>query len=127
MPEDAVSLKAWADAGPAFQKQAAVAIPDFEKAVSLSDFPLTEAMLGLGHAVAGRRADAMRVLGKLREWSKHRYVPAWAFLCIYRTLGDAEETFRWLDIAYRAALSCPVCASAHPRTNVLSAAQVGNP
>jgi tetratricopeptide (TPR) repeat protein len=101
IPEDADSLKAWAAAAPAFQKQAAAAVPDFEKAVSLSDFPLTETFLGIGYATAGRRADAIRVLEKLREWSKHRYVPAWAFLYIYRALGDADETFRWLDIAYR--------------------------
>jgi adenylate cyclase len=86
---------------PAFQKQAATAIPDLEKAVSLADFPQTEAVLGAGYAAAGRRADAMRVIEKLREWSKHRYVPAWAFMVIYRSLGDREETFRWLDISYR--------------------------
>jgi TolB-like protein/Tfp pilus assembly protein PilF len=101
MPEDAVSLKARADGNPASRKEASAAIPDFEKAVALSDFPWTEAMLGLGYAAAGRRAEAMGVLAKLQEWSKHRYVPAWAFLLIYRTLGDADETFRWLDIAYR--------------------------
>jgi adenylate cyclase len=86
---------------PAFQKQAALAIPDFEKAVSLADFPQTEALLGTGYAYAGRRTDASRVIEKLREWSKHRYVPAWTFMVIYRALGDREETFRWLDVAYR--------------------------
>jgi adenylate cyclase len=101
IPADADSLKEWATALPAFQQQAAAAIPDFQKAVSLADFPGTETTLGVGYATAGRRADAMRVLEKLREWSKHRYVTPWAFMSVYRSLGDGEETFRWLDIAYR--------------------------
>ncbi len=86
---------------PAFQKQMAAAIPDYEKAVTLADSPFTEAYLGEGYGWAGRPADAMRVIEKLREWSKHRYVPSWAFMRIYCGLGDREETFRWLEVAYR--------------------------
>jgi adenylate cyclase len=97
---DPESLKAAIAALPAFQKQAAAAIPDLEKAVSIADFPQTEGLLGMGYAYAGRRADAMRIVEKLHEWSKHRYVPAWTFMVIYRALGDGDETFRWLETAY---------------------------
>jgi hypothetical protein len=43
----------------------------------------------------------MRVMEKLRELSEHRNVPASAFLSIYGALGDSDETFRWLEVAYR--------------------------
>jgi TolB-like protein/Tfp pilus assembly protein PilF len=62
------------------------------------------ALLGLyGHAlaIAGDKAGAQQVLAKLEQSSKTRYVPALYFAAVYTGLGDKEQTFQWLEKAFR--------------------------
>ncbi len=77
------------------------AIAAFQKAINLAPGS-TEPLAGLGHAyaVAGRRADARKVLEQLQEFSKQRYVSAFDIAVIYAGLGDKEQAFAWLDKAY---------------------------
>jgi hypothetical protein len=51
------------------------------------------------YAGAGRRTEALRVLGELHRRRQKGYVPAAAFLNAYLGLGDKDEAFRWLERA----------------------------
>jgi len=62
------------------------------------------ALLGLyGHAlaIAGDKSGAQQVLAKLEEASKTRYVPALYFAAVYTGLGDKDQTFQWLEKAFK--------------------------
>jgi DNA-binding winged helix-turn-helix (wHTH) protein/TolB-like protein/Tfp pilus assembly protein PilF len=62
--------------------------------------PVTEALLARAFAAAGRRAEAKRVLGRLKELSNQRYVSSADTAAIYAGLGDKDEAFRWLEKAH---------------------------
>jgi serine/threonine-protein kinase len=53
------------------------------------------------YALAGRQADARRILGELQERSRRDGVGSYEVAFIYAALGDKDEAFRWLDTAYR--------------------------
>ena len=56
--------------------------------------------LGYAYAMSGRRADALRLLAELDEYSKRGHISASAWALIYMGLGDKEQAFAWLDKAY---------------------------
>jgi tetratricopeptide (TPR) repeat protein len=62
----------------------------------------TELWAGLGHAyaVSGNKAEAYKVLGKLKEISTQRYVAPYNVAVIYSGLGDKDAAFEWLNRAY---------------------------
>jgi TolB-like protein/DNA-binding winged helix-turn-helix (wHTH) protein/Flp pilus assembly protein TadD len=74
---------------------------DLEKGVAIA--PASEvALTGLGYsyAVMGRRTEAHRVLDKLNELSKRKYVsPIWR-VKIYAGLVEKDKAFEWLEKAY---------------------------
>jgi TolB-like protein/DNA-binding winged helix-turn-helix (wHTH) protein/Tfp pilus assembly protein PilF len=74
---------------------------DLEKGVAIA--PASEVALtglGYGYAVAGRRAEAHRILDKLNELSKQKYVsPIWR-VKIYAALVEKDKAFEWLEKAY---------------------------
>jgi TolB-like protein/DNA-binding winged helix-turn-helix (wHTH) protein/Tfp pilus assembly protein PilF len=74
---------------------------DLEKGLAIA--PASELALtgvGYGYAVTGRRAEAHRVLDKLNELSKHKYVsPIWR-VKIYAGLEEKDKAFEWLEKAY---------------------------
>jgi eukaryotic-like serine/threonine-protein kinase len=76
-------------------------IAEFEKALMISPGD-TFALSGLGYAyaVAGRRAEAQKVLDQLNELSKQKYVPGAQIARIYAGLGDKEKAFEWLEKGY---------------------------
>ena len=57
-------------------------------------------MLGYAYAVAGKKADAQKVLDRLSEMSKQRYVAAESRAVIYAALGEKDQAFDWLQKAY---------------------------
>jgi TolB-like protein len=57
--------------------------------------------LGYCYAVSGRREDAAGVLDQFREASKQRFVSSYWPAVINGALGNRDEAFRFLDIAYR--------------------------
>jgi tetratricopeptide (TPR) repeat protein len=76
------------------------AIPPLEKVVSGSDRTIDAfGVLVMAYAQAGRRADALRLLGQLKKRQQTGYVPSGVFVNAYLGLGDKEQTFVWL---YRA-------------------------
>ena len=78
------------------------AIPELEKAVSVTDSsPGVISALIWAYAHAGRRADALRLLGELKKRQQTGYVPAGAFVHAYLGLGDNDEAFTWFEQAYK--------------------------
>ena len=55
------------------------------------------AQLGYAYAVAGKTAEARRVLDELKELSKEGYVSPFRFAMIYLGLGEKEQAFEWLN------------------------------
>ena len=86
----------------AANKQFAEAIAAAEKAVELSErTPGALGMLGLAYGLAGRKADALKILNELLELNKTRYVTPAALVNVYVGLGDKEQAFAWLEKAYQ--------------------------
>jgi|GEM_PF-5402930 len=50
-------------------------------------------------ALAGRRKEALDMLGQLLEAKKHEYVSMFAISQIYAALGDKDQAFAWLNKA----------------------------
>jgi tetratricopeptide (TPR) repeat protein len=73
-------------------------IAEFEKMLVISPGD-TQALSLLGHAyaVAGTRAEALKVLDKLTEISKQRYASASSRARIYAGLGEKDKSFEWLE------------------------------
>jgi TolB-like protein/tetratricopeptide (TPR) repeat protein len=78
------------------------AIPGLEKVVSVSNgSPAATGVLIRAYAHAGRRADALRLLGELKKRKQAGYVPAAAFVNAYLGLDDYDQAFAWLEQAYK--------------------------
>jgi tetratricopeptide (TPR) repeat protein len=77
------------------------AIAECEKELVVSPGnPYALSGLGYTYAVAGRRIDAQKVLDKLNELSKQRYVPARFMAIIYGDLGEKDKAFELLEKSY---------------------------
>jgi tetratricopeptide (TPR) repeat protein len=75
------------------------AIDAFRRAAALSGVR-DSAHLAYGYAVAGRRADAKRLIESLVASAGSRYVPPFHIALAYAGLGDKDAAFRWLERAY---------------------------
>ena len=76
------------------------AITELKKAIALDDSPgrwARTASLGHAYAVAGRKAEAQKILDDLKELAKQRYVSPYNFALIYMGLGDKDQAFVWLE------------------------------
>jgi len=79
----------------------AEATAEFVKATSLSPESVRNiSMLGRAYAVAGRRAEAQRLVEELSSLSRKRYVPPVYRAIIYIGLGEKDKAFTWLEKAY---------------------------
>ena len=58
-------------------------------------------MLGELYAAAGYRAEAQKILEQLKELSKKQYVTPYVVARIHLTLGEIDEAFHWLEVAYQ--------------------------
>ena len=75
-----------------------IAEPD--KAVA-PDNQLVADGLGWLYAVAGRRADALKIAKEMEELSSRSYVDFYQLATIYAGLGAKDETFRLLEKGYQ--------------------------
>jgi eukaryotic-like serine/threonine-protein kinase len=87
--------------GAAYQQKSmySEAITEYEKARRIENSPWVLASLGNGYAVAGRTADARKVLAELEEMSKQRYVSPYNNALVYAGLGEKDQAFAWLNKA----------------------------
>jgi tetratricopeptide (TPR) repeat protein len=77
------------------------ATTQFERALVISHgYTYALAYAGYGYAVAGRRAEAEKVLDQLNELSKHKYVPAECLARVYLGLAEKDMAFVWLEKGY---------------------------
>jgi tetratricopeptide (TPR) repeat protein len=82
--------------------QPADAIPVMERAISVSNrSPGVIGVLIRTYALAGRRADAFRLLTELKKRRDTGYVPAAAFVNAYLGLGENDQAFVSLEQAYK--------------------------
>ena len=95
--------------------QSEQAIPELERALLLSD--RSSAVIGVlvrAYAHAGRREDALRLLGELKRRREAGYVPAGAFVNAYLGLGDKDQAFIWLERAYEEKSNILLFLKTHP-------------
>jgi predicted Zn-dependent protease len=77
------------------------AIEELQKAVDLSHSASSIiASLAEAYAASGNHHQAQKILQELEHVSKQRHVTAYPIARIYMALGQKEEAFRWLEIAY---------------------------
>ena len=77
-------------------------LEELQKAVELSgDSPLYMAQVGVSQALAGEKNQALRTVRDLQELSTARYVSPYGIAQIYAALNDKEQTYKWLEVAYR--------------------------
>jgi TolB-like protein/DNA-binding winged helix-turn-helix (wHTH) protein len=77
-------------------------LDELQKAAGLSgDSPLYMAQVGVSLAVAGEKKEALRAIRELQDISGKRYVSPYGVAQIYATLNDKEQTYKWLETAYR--------------------------
>jgi serine/threonine-protein kinase len=60
------------------------------------------ASLGFAYAVAGKKAEALDILNKLRSLSEKRYVSGLYFAIVYAGLKDNDHAIEYLNKAYEA-------------------------
>jgi TolB-like protein/Tfp pilus assembly protein PilF len=76
------------------------AIPEFQKSVELNNDPYSIAMLGQAYARNGQENEARKILARLNDEAKSRYVPPYALAYILSALGDKERAIDELEHAY---------------------------
>lgn len=76
------------------------AIAELKKARELSgDSPAMTMQLGYAYAMAGKTAEAKKMLAALARMARNRYVPSFYWVAIYTGLGDNEKALAYLQKA----------------------------
>jgi TolB-like protein/Flp pilus assembly protein TadD len=76
------------------------AIAEYQKAFDLNNDPFSLAMLGQAYARQGKTDEARKVLARLREDAKSRYVSPYAFAVVLTGLGDKAHAIDELERSY---------------------------
>jgi TolB-like protein len=76
------------------------AIKEFQEAIRLEKLAPAVALLGYAYAMAGKRADAMKVLDDLLDQSAKFYISPYGIARIYIGLNEKDEAFTWLQKAF---------------------------
>jgi TolB-like protein/Tfp pilus assembly protein PilF len=77
------------------------AIPEYQQTLQLNDDPYALAMLGQAYARNGQKDEAQKILERLKEEAKSRYVSPYAWALLYNGLGDRQRAIDELDLAYQ--------------------------
>jgi serine/threonine protein kinase len=97
------------------------AIAEAQKARELSGPTNSHPMGFLGYALAksGKQAEARALLSELLKSSSERYVSPYNIALIYNGLGQRDETFTWLEQAYKKRDQRMVFLKVEPKWNNL--------
>jgi TolB-like protein/Tfp pilus assembly protein PilF len=76
------------------------AIAEYKKASALNDDPLPLALLGRLYGKLGRKDEAQKILARLNEIAKERYVSFYSFAVVEMGLGEKQEAIHLLERAY---------------------------
>lgn len=63
--------------------------------------PLGESFIAASYAASGRKAEALKVLDELIARSERSHSGAFLIAVVYALLHDSEQTFVWLEKAYK--------------------------
>ena len=97
---DPLFYKGFSAIGRAYIQQAAYheAIEVLQRALGLAPgIPNIMSALGQAHALAGNRADALRILSELEEIAKVRHVGSACFAIVHLGLGENDRALDWLE------------------------------
>ena len=83
-----------------FKGRFAEAITEYQKAFDLNGDPYSLGMLGQAYARNGQKDEAQKVLARLNEQAKSRYVAPYAVALVYLGLGQKERALDELERAY---------------------------
>lgn len=75
-------------------------IDTYKKAMELSGDRLKIAALGRAYALAGKKEEALKIIGELEELSQQRYVSPYCIALIYASLDEKDKAMEWLQKAY---------------------------
>jgi tetratricopeptide (TPR) repeat protein len=78
------------------------ALKQVKKSLDLSYGTKVEAGLGVVHARAGNRVEALKVIERLLQNAGKRNVSPLDIALVYSAMGDKDKAFEWLDRAYEA-------------------------
>jgi TolB-like protein/DNA-binding winged helix-turn-helix (wHTH) protein len=79
-----------------------LALAEWKKSAELAGNDSTDtAALGYAYAMAGDKAKAREIMGRLQKTSNEHYLPAWDMAVLCTGLGDANCAFQWLEQSYR--------------------------
>jgi len=84
-----------------FKGHLSEAIAEFQKAVDLNGDPDSLGMLGQAYARNGQKDEAQKILLRLNEEAKSRYVAPYATALVYLGLGEKERALDELERAYQ--------------------------
>jgi len=77
-------------------------IGELEKTVSLSSGDARVlAMLGYAYALAGRKAEAHKVLEDMVQRSKHSFISPYQIAVVCVGLGEKDQAIQWLEKGYK--------------------------
>ena len=96
------------------------AIGEMEQAVRLSPYFIEHKwMLGHAYAVAGKTAEARKILDDLHSLAEKRYVLPYGFAIIHTGLGENDEALEWLEKAFQDRNGWLVFMQVEPRLDPL--------
>lgn len=102
------------------KKMYAQAIERFQSARQLShDNPAMVMAYGHAQALAGNAPEARKALQKLEQLSHSRFVPSLYPAAIHVGLGETDEAFRLLNLAYQERIDRLIYLSAEPMADPL--------
>jgi tetratricopeptide (TPR) repeat protein len=76
------------------------AIAEYQKAFDLNNDPFSLAMLGQAYARKGQMDEARKVLARLSEQAKSRYVSPYALAVVLTALGEKAHALDELERSY---------------------------
>ncbi len=77
------------------------AIAEYQKAFDLTNDPYPLAALGQARARNGQKDEARKILGRLNEEAKSRFVAPYAKALVLNSLGEKAHAIDELELAYR--------------------------
>jgi TolB-like protein/Tfp pilus assembly protein PilF len=92
----------WLGVGYEGSGETSLAIPEYQKAVELSQGDSdTTAALAHAYAATGRKADAQKILQEWLRQSETSYVSPYMIATVYSGLGGKDKAFEYLEKAYK--------------------------
>lgn len=90
---------------------------EMDEAIRMTGMTAAPTLCGLAHleAASGNEKAARKILNEMIDARESRPVSPWGIAALHASLGDIDESFRWLDIAVRERASGLLMLKVHPR------------